>query len=204
MTSTNLNSVLESSLLTQLSLEEKLYKVLEQQLSLQDLHDYPEVTAVLSKIKNSLEQHYARLNLVLNTINAQIEAADALRDGSQEQEEESANGRSKRIFRDKVSQMLHDDYTALNIAAIGNTFVHTTALAADAQDIADVALQHLTNLTRFVVELSELVPKVVAQELLGQSPEKISAVGEQAAKNIRRAWREWEEVVKNAKQNSQE
>ena len=87
----------------------------------------------------------------------------------------------------QISQMLTDDYAALNLAAMGNTLLHTTAIAADSKDIAEVALEHLANMSRFIVKLSDLMPRVIAQELSSQFPEITAAVG-LAAKNAREAW----------------
>ena len=85
--------------------------------------------------------------------------------------------------------MLYDDYAALSSVAMGNTLLHTTALAADSTEIAELALKHLTNMASFVVKMSDLMPIVVALELSAQFPQVKASIGELAAKNARQAWR---------------
>ena len=88
--------------------------------------------------------------------------------------------------------MLRDDYAALNLAAMGNTLLHATALAADSKEVADVALEHLTNLTGFVTKMTELVRRVAVLELSAQFPEVNSAVLDLAVQN---AWLAWQPPV---------
>ncbi len=55
-----------------------------------------------------------------------------------------AAGLYDKVRKDPVSRMLRDDYTALNMAAISYTMLHTTALAFHDQSVATTALAHLT------------------------------------------------------------
>ena len=190
-----ITQILEASLLTQLSLEEHLYKEVELQLSQSNIDEYPGVKEMLNSIKRVLEKHYSRLNLALE----QVERT-AAQFALSEQKEQRANeinklsGETLGIRSLHVSQMLHDDFAALNLAAIGNTLLHTTALAAESQVIADLALEHLENLSRFVVNLSELLPRVVGRELSFQFPEVKPIVGDLAAKNTQGVWRKPKEI----------
>ncbi len=58
----------------------------------------------------------------------------------------------------------------MNSITMGNTLLHTTALALDSHEVAATALMHLKNLTPLVIKISELVPEVVAKELHTESP----------------------------------
>jgi hypothetical protein len=99
------------------------------------------------------------------------------------------NGANEKKEDKQVSKILYEDYIALNLAIIGNTFLHTTALAANFNSIANTALDHLENLTQYVILMSEIVPKVLARELLEQYPDTRNDISELASKNIQNAWR---------------
>lgn len=196
-----IEQVLENSLLSQVSLEERLYKEVEQQLSQSNIDEYPVVKEMLSNVKKVLETHYSRLNLALDQVTKGV--SDMVMNGEKElptNESGNLKLRNQRMRREQVSQMLQDDYLALNLAAMGNTLLHTTALAADSPEIADVALEHLANLTNFVVKMNELMPRVVVQELSSQFPEVKPTVGDLAVKNTQDAWRNSDDVVKKPDQ----
>lgn len=190
-----LDRILENSLLAQLSLEERLYKEVERQLSQSNIDEYLDVKEMLSGVKEVLEQHYARLNIALDQVTkggtdmVTTDGEDLVADDMG-----NSNGGKGRIRREAMSQMLQDDYAALNLAAMGNTLLHTTALAADSQEIADVTLEHLANLNHFVLKMCELVPKVVAQELSVRFPEVQQTLGTLAAKNTLETLRSTDEV----------
>ncbi len=188
--------ILETSLLTQLSMEEHLYKEVELQLSQSNIDEYPDVKKMLNAIKTVLEKHYARLNLALNQLG---ETSDKFALNGQKKNllAEGMNQlkENNKIYSKHVSQMLHDDFAALNLAAIGNTLLHTTALAAESQVIADLALEHLENLSCFVVNLSELLPRVVGRELLFQFPNIKPTIGDLAAKNTQGVWQRPKDII---------
>ena len=92
---------------------------------------------------------------------------------------------------DRVSRMLRDDYAALCFACVCYEMLHTVALAANQQEVAEMALAHLRNYAPMVMEIGRIVPRVVMEELLLEG--KISgaiAVAEEAAENTQEAWRE--------------
>ena len=46
--------------------------------------------------------------------------------------------------------MLRDDYTALSLAAISHTMLHTTGLALQNQPLADLAQRYLKDITPII------------------------------------------------------
>ena len=186
----DLNQLLENHIFSQVSLEEHMLLEVQRQLSHPHIDEYPDAKEMLVGIKSVLEQHFLRLNAVADSLAKQIATAGV--NGQKDVESDiprNSDGTRNRIRREWISQLLQDDYAALNIAAMGNTLLHTTALAANSEEIADIALEHLTNLTGFVVKLSELVPKVVVQELSQKYPGIHRTIGDTAAANAQRAWR---------------
>ena len=90
---------------------------------------------------------------------------------------------------DKVSRMVRDDYTALSFATVCYEMLHTTALAVKNPSTADLALAHLKAYAPLIVDLADVVPEVVIDELAEEG--KIAAdhsIAVQAARNTRSAW----------------
>ena len=76
-----------------------------------------------------------------------------------------AAGVYDKVREQEVSRMLRDDYTALSLAAMGYTAYHTFGLVAKEQAIADTALKYLKEITPLLVSLSQVLPRVVADEV---------------------------------------
>jgi len=83
---------------------------------------------------------------------------------------------------DAVSKMLRDDYTALGMIATGYTMLHTAALGASEEDLADFTKESLTNIAALITRTSEVIPHIVAEEL------EVSEVAEQAEANTQECW----------------
>ena len=87
-----------------------------------------------------------------------------------------------------VSRILRDDYTLLNIAVISYGMLNTAALALAETQIASMAEQHMTGLTPLIVELSDIIPFVLAGELADKGKIEDAAVAQQAVARYRQAW----------------
>lgn len=83
---------------------------------------------------------------------------------------------------DTVSKMLRDDYTSLSMIASGYTMLHTAALGADDQELADFTQSSLKAIAQLITETSKEIPHVVAEEL------DIEDIAEQAENNTQEAW----------------
>lgn len=92
-----------------------------------------------------------------------------------------------KVRKDPVSRMLRDDYTALNLAAISSTMMHTTALAFNDPAVAASALAELQDLAPIIIHLNQLVPVVVAKELTDDGHVEAGAA-EEAVRNTQAAW----------------
>lgn len=173
----------------QIALEEHLSHLVAEQMSEIDNEDYAGVHELLASVQYILEQHFQPLNDALSV----LENENAARQKKTERGQEK-----KRILRrveqgaqesQRISKMLRDDYSALNSITMSNTLLHTTALLVDKIDVANLALQHLKNLTPLVVKIGELVPEVIAQELRHNSPKIDCSLAKTAIENVKSAWR---------------
>lgn len=88
-----------------------------------------------------------------------------------------------------VSRALRDDYTALSFATVCYEMLHTTALAMHQQDTAELALHHIKDIAPFIIDVTELLPQVVVDELSAEGNGTIDrTVAPQAARNTLEAW----------------
>lgn len=181
-----LEDILEDYLAEQVALEERLCRKVEEQLAALSAEDFADVNDLLIGIKALLANHFARLNGELDRLEANSQPDVT---GLDDNTWDAASEQSAKWKRARASQMLRDDYTALNAAAMGNTLLHTAALAADSKAVAEVALEHLANITTFLARMNELTPKVAARELSLKFPCVESTVGETAARNALLVWK---------------
>jgi hypothetical protein len=69
------------------------------------------------------------------------------------------------VRNEGLPKNLRDDYTAFSLATIGYLMLHTTALALDDQEVADLAREHFADYARAVTLLHNVVPGAVIRFL---------------------------------------
>jgi hypothetical protein len=94
-----------------------------------------------------------------------------------------------KVRKDTVSRALRDDYTALSLAAVSYTMLHSTGLGLHQGTTADIALRHLKDLTPFVMELAQIIPQVVLKELSFEGYDIDFSLTTQAVRATQEAWR---------------
>lgn len=87
-----------------------------------------------------------------------------------------------------ISRMLRDDYTALSLATVSNTMLHTTALVLNDPQCAHVALLNTQQLAGFIVELGQAVLPEVESDLAREGLNVQEGASHMALGNVRRAW----------------
>ncbi|MFO7798694.1 hypothetical protein [Rhodohalobacter sp.] len=93
------------------------------------------------------------------------------------------------VRKDPVSKMLRDDYTALSMLATGYTMLHTHSLAADDNELSEIALNHLGEITPVITEISRVLPLVVARESNDLDSDKSEEIGRKAMENTQKMWK---------------
>jgi hypothetical protein len=93
-----------------------------------------------------------------------------------------------KVRKDTASRALRDDYTALSLATISYTMLHTTALGLRQGATAELALRQLKDLTPLLVELSQLLPPIVLKELSFEGYDIDLGLGQNAVRNTQEAW----------------
>lgn len=169
-----------------LALERQAREAVQRQLEDERVRAWPETTELLRRVEYRLAEHAAALegHMALTGGDAQ----SALKKAAGVMLGAAAGLYDRLRGEDPVSRVLRDDYVVLNLAAASYSMLHATALAARSARVADLSLEHLMDLTPLIVELSRLIPRLVTRELAGEDKPVDPALGEQAARNVERAW----------------
>jgi ferritin-like metal-binding protein YciE len=89
-----------------------------------------------------------------------------------------------------VSKSLRDDYTAFNLAAMGYTMLHTTAVALGDRRVADLAGAHLRGYARAVQRINQIIPDVVVADLTRDGHKIQTAAADQTRATADTIWKE--------------
>jgi len=168
------------------AVEKHILEALERQHSDDTFNDHPQALSLIGRLSGELERHIESLNDHLRTLPGGGVAATV---------KESMTGLLgglaglyDKVRKDKVSRALRDDYTALSLATVSYTMLHSAALGLGQVAVAEIALRNLKDLTPFVMELAEVIPPVVLQELSLEGYSIDVGVSAQATKNTQEAW----------------
>lgn len=93
-----------------------------------------------------------------------------------------------KLRTESVSKMLRDDYTALNLAAVSYTMLHTTGLALGDDETAELALNHLRHYANIVMEINRIIPRVVVEDLSADVQIQPNGSAQRAIENTQQAW----------------
>jgi Domain of unknown function (DUF892). len=180
------NEAINSYITDMLALEDHIEKAVKAQLT--DLKDYPDVLAELRQFHRKIEHHLSDLRSLSDRRGAggvveSVKRAGAAVAGA-------AAGLIDLLRTEGLPKNLRDDYTAFNLASIGYAMLHTTALALDDQEVAELSLQHYRDYTETVLQLNKLVPASVVRYLeLEGLPARQEAV-QLANQHVQDAWKQ--------------
>lgn len=171
------------------AVEKHILAAIEQQRDDDNVKGHVETNKLVIKIERVLNEHVTALEALAKQYDAKTESVvkEALT---------KALGVVAGLY-DKVrgdqplSRDLRDDYTALSLAAMGYTSFHTYGLTIGEERIATLASQHLKDLTPLMVEISKVLPAVVAKEIKEQSDfdtDTSGSVVSDAVSNTQKAW----------------
>jgi hypothetical protein len=93
-----------------------------------------------------------------------------------------------KVRSETASRGLRDDYTALSLAAISYTMLHTSALALGDGTTADLALRGLKEIAPIIMQLSEVVPHAVVRELAADGKTLDTGIVKRAIDATQEAW----------------
>jgi hypothetical protein len=177
--------ILEQYVSDMVSLDKHILEAIERQLEDERTSEIPEARQIISTIKRTMDSH-------LEALRGELKALGGEESGPVKEAVSAvagvAAGLYDKVRHDPVSKMLRDDYTALSLASIAYTMLHTTGLALQHQPVADLALRCLKDVTPIVVDISEAIPGLVIKDLQDQEVLIDRAVGEEAVRKTQQAW----------------
>ncbi len=182
----NRSDAIQKHLSDQIGLERHILEAIERQREDEKLREEVEANKLVIQIERTLNQHVTALESLAEAYDAQVESV--VKKAVTELLGVAA-GLYDKVRDHKVSRMLRDDYTALSLAAMGYTAFHTFGLGIKEERIANLALSHLKDLTPLLVELSKVLPVMVAKE--GKEEYDFAfdhEVGTLAVSNTQEAW----------------
>jgi hypothetical protein len=178
------NETINSYLSDMLSLEDHIEKAVRGQI--QDLKDYPEITAELKEIQRKVEHHISDLRELTERRNAGGVTTAVKRAGSAVVG--AAAGLLDLIRTEGLPKNLRDDYTALSLATIGYVMLQTTALALDDREVAELAQVYFSDHARSVTRLNSVIPGAVLGFLRTEGfPVREAVLGE-VTRSIEQVW----------------
>jgi ferritin-like metal-binding protein YciE len=101
-----------------------------------------------------------------------------------------AAGIIDKVRTEGISKAIRDDYTAFNLAAIGYTMLHTTALSLGDERVAGIAERNLRGYAGAIQRINHIIPDVVINELVKDGHNANAAAADQTRSIVDEAWRE--------------
>jgi hypothetical protein len=177
--------ILQQYVSDMVALDEHIHEAIKRQIEDDRLKEFPEASKIVTTIHRTLDSHISSLKRELKTLGGETsgpikEAVSAVAG--------VAAGLYDKVRHDPVSKMLRDDYTALSLASIAYTMLHTTGLALQNQAVADLALRGLKDLTPIIVDIAKAIPGVVVKDLEDNEVLLDRAVGQEATRKTQQAW----------------
>ena len=170
-----------------LSVERHILEAVQQQRDDENVKNHVEANKLIIKIERVLNNHVTALEALAKQYDADTQS-------SVKKTVTKLLGVAAGLY-DKVrgdhplSRDLRDNYTALSLASMGYTTFHTYGLTVKEDRIADLAAQHLKDLTPLMVEISKVLPSVVVKEVQEESDFATdTSVADRAVKNTQEAW----------------
>lgn len=177
--------ILQQYVSDMVSLDDHIHEAIKRQIEDDRLKQFPEAAQVVNTLHRTLDTHITGLKGQLQSLGGETsgpvkEAVSAVAG--------VAAGLYDKVRHDPVSKMLRDDYTALGLAAISYTMLHTTGLALQNQPIADLAERYLNDITPIIVNISQVIPGVVVKDLEDNEVLIDQSVGQEAVRKTQAAW----------------
>jgi len=169
----------------QLALERHMLEAVERQVKDSGVKEIEPAYKVLKRVKERLSKQVEKLESLSSKKGGKMSSAA-------KESVTSLTGIMAALYSkvrsEKVSKIMRDHYAALAFATCGYTMLHTTALAVKDEETADMAIRHLKELTPILVEVSEVIPDVIINELSREGFSIDSSAGKTATSHAKEAW----------------
>jgi hypothetical protein len=178
------NEAINSYITDMLALEDHIEKAVRSQI--EDLKDYPEVVAELRQLHRKIEHHIADLRGLSDRRQSGGVVESVKRAGSAVLG--VAAGVIDLVRTEGLPKNLRDDYTALSLAYIGYVMLHTTGLAFDDREVAELAQQGFTDYADALLRLQGLIPAAVVAYFKQEGLPARDDIAPQVRRTVEEAW----------------
>ena len=178
------NEAINSYLTDMLALEDHIEKAIRGQI--EDLKGYPDVVTELRQIHRTVEHHISDLRALSDRREAGGVKTAVKRAGSAVLG--AAAGVIDLVRTEGLPKNLRDDYTALSLASIGYVMLHTTGLALDDGEVAELAQQGFSDYAGAVSRLQATIPAAVVAFLKQDGLPAREDVVPQVRRTIEEVW----------------
>ncbi|MCC6453530.1 MAG: DUF892 family protein [Caldilineaceae bacterium] len=181
------NEILQKYVSDMIAVEDHIGTAVKRQTEDSDVYKHnPQASQIINDVAQMTEQHAQHLKQHLELLGGDPgkgikEMATTVMG--------AVAGMYDKMRNETVSKMLRDDYTALNLAAVSYTMLHTTGLALQDQATADLALRHLRHYASLIMEINQIIPAVVVADLRDDVTITNEMSAQQALENSQNAWR---------------
>lgn len=167
-----------------IALQQHIADAVTQQVNDGRVRQYPELLNLVNRIDYVMKEHTAALERHLG---ASAQAGNNLTQavGSVAS---AVTGLFNKLRDEPITRMLRDDYTALSLTAMNYTILHTVALAEQVFPIAELAQNHLAEVTPLLVEISRVLPFAAVAELRATGVTVPATIAEEAITNTQQTW----------------
>ncbi|HEX3465320.1 MAG TPA: DUF892 family protein [Candidatus Elarobacter sp.] len=175
-----------------LALERHIAQPLKRQLDMEDTQKYAQAHAIVATLESLTRSHETALTQCLADLGGHeaspVKSAWAGLLGAGAAAIDS-------VRKTKVSKNLRDDYTALSLASISYTMLYTTATGLGETPVADLAQRHLSDYARLVMQINQVIPDVVLQELRDDGELVAADAAETIRKTANEIWKSHTDVT---------
>jgi len=168
------------------AVEKHILEAVERQREDDGIKEFPEAAQLVGRLESILRNHVQELEShaesfggggAASTVKEAVTGALGF-----------VAGLYDKVRKDKASRALRDDYTALSLASVSYTMLHTTALGLSQGTTADIALNNLREINQILIEISQAIPRVVLKELSFEGYPVETGLAERAVQNTQEAW----------------
>jgi ferritin-like metal-binding protein YciE len=175
-----------------LALERHIAQPLKRQLDMDDTSKYSGALTCITTMQSLTESHITALEQCLEQLGGHeaspVKSAFSSLLGAGAAAIDS-------VRKTKVSKNLRDDYTALSLASISYTLLHATSVGLGDTTVADLAKRHLADYARIIMQINQVIPDVVLQELRDDGETVQTGAAELIRQQTNEIWKSQAEVT---------
>jgi ferritin-like metal-binding protein YciE len=175
-----------------LALEQHIAQPLQRQLDMADTTKYPEALRVVGQIKSLTDSHATALKQLLEQLGGH--EASGIKSAFSSLLGVGAAAIDS-VRKTKISKALRDDYTALNLASISYEMLYATAVGLGDTLTGDLAKRHLADYARLVMDIAQIMPEVVLEELQDDGEAVQAGSGDVIRHQINEIWKNQSDVT---------